>query len=326
MSMWKDVNVLVTGASGFVGSWITRALVDRGAQVVVLLRDEVPGSPLEHMGVRSRLRAVLRGDLTDFRAVERAFNEYEVGACFHLAAQAIVGIANRSPLSTFESNIKGTWNVLEAARNSEALERLVVASSDKAYGEQPELPYTEEHCLNGLHPYDASKACADILARTYHNTYGLPVAVARCANIYGGGDLNFSRLVPDTVRAALQGRNPIIRSDGTPVRDYIYIKDAVTAYLTLGDKLKKVKGGAFNFGSNAPISVLELVNEILEVAGRKDLKPVIRGRGRVKGEIDRQYLSSEKAEKLLGWRVKYPLREGLRETIEWYRDYFSSLG
>lgn len=320
---WKDVNVLVTGASGFVGAWITRALIDEGANVVVLLRDETPGSLLEYFGVKARLKSIVKGDVSDYRVVERVFNEYEVEACYHLAAQAIVGVANRSPLSTFESNIKGTWNVLEAARNSEVLQRLVVASSDKAYGEHEQLPYKEDYPLNALHPYDASKACADILARTYYNTYGLPVCVTRCANIYGGGDLNFSRLVPDTVRAVLHGRNPVIRSDGSPVRDYLYIKDAVSAYLVLGEKLMKVKGEAFNFSCGSPVSVLEMVYKILEASGRGDLKPVIKGKGRVKGEIDRQYLSSGKAEKLLGWRAGYSLEEGLRETIEWYRAYFA---
>jgi CDP-glucose 4,6-dehydratase len=322
---WKDVNVLVTGASGFVGAWITRALTDEKANVVVLLRDEVPNSPLEYFGVRARLKGIVKGDLVDYHVVERAFNEYEIEACYHLAAQTIVGVANRAPLSTFESNIKGTWNVLEAARNSKVLKKLVVASSDKAYGEHERLPYKEDYPLNALHPYDASKACADILARTYYNTYGLPVCVARCANIYGGGDLNFSRLVPDTIRAVLHGRNPVIRSDGTPVRDYLYIKDAVSAYLTLGEKLERVKGEAFNFGSDVPVSVLELVQKILEISGSKDLKPVIKGKGKPKGEIERQYLSSEKALKLLGWRAKYGLEEGLRETLEWYKAYFASL-
>jgi len=289
------------------------------------LRDEVPNSPLEYFGARAKLRGIVKGNLTDYSAVERAFNEYEIEACFHLAAQAIVGIANRSPLSTFESNIKGTWNVLEAARNSEVLKKLIIASSDKAYGEHERLPYKEDYCLNALHPYDASKACADILARTYYNTYDLPVCVARCANIYGGGDLNFSRLVPDTIRAVLESKNPRIRSDGTPVRDYLYIKDVVSAYLTLGEKLEKVKGEAFNFGSNAPISVLELVTKILEFSSSKGLRPIIKGKGKPKGEIDRQYLSSEKAEKLLGWMPKYELEKGLKETLEWYKSYFASL-
>ena len=321
---WKGVNVLVTGVNGFVGSGIAKTLVEKGAGVVALLRDDIPGSPFEYSKVRGRLRGIVNGDLTNYQVVQRAFNEYEIEACFHLAAQAIVGVANRSPLSTFESNIKGTWNVLEAARNSEVLGKLVIASSDKAYGEHEKLPYNEDYCLNALHPYDASKACADILARTYYNTYNLPVCIARCANIYGGGDLNFSRLVPDTIRSILQGGNPIIRSDGTPVRDYLYIKDAVSAYLTLGEKLGKVKGEALNFGSDQPISVLELVTKILEISG-SDLRPIIKGTGKIKGEIDRQYLSSEKAGKLLEWVPRYELEDGLKETFEWYKSYFTSL-
>ena len=321
---WKDVNVLITGANGFVGAWVAKALIEKKANVVVLLRDQVPRSTLELFGVRDRLRGIVIGDLTDYSVVHRAINEYEVEACYHLAAQAIVGVANRSPLSTFESNIKGTWNVLEAARNAEVLKRLIIASSDKAYGEHSNLPYKEDFCLNALHPYDASKACADILARTYYNTYGLPVCVSRCANIYGGGDLNFSRLVPDTIRSVIRGTPPIIRSDGTPVRDYMYIKDVVSAYLTLGEKLEEVKGEAFNFGSNAPISVLQLVTKILDIAG-SDLRPVIKGKGSIKGEIDRQYLSSEKAAKLLDWKPKYGLEDGLKETFEWYKAYFASM-
>jgi len=321
---WKDVNVLVTGVNGFVGSGIAKTLVEKGAGVVALLRDDIPGAPFEYSKVRERLRGIVNGDLTNYQVVQRAFNEYEIEACFHLAAQAIVGVANRSPLSTFESNIRGTWNVLEAARNSEVLGKLVIASSDKAYGEHEKLPYNEDYCLNALHPYDASKACADILARTYYNTYNLPVCVARCANIYGGGDLNFSRLVPDTIRSILQGGNPIIRSDGTPVRDYLYIKDAVSAYLTLGKKSGKVKGEAVNFGSDAPISVLELVTKILEISS-SDLRPIIKGTGKIKGEIDRQYLSSEKAGKLLRWAPRYELEDGLKETFEWYKSYFASL-
>ena len=318
---WKNRNVFVTGANGFIGSWITKALVEKGANVVILIRDEIPASPLSYMSnVCNKLGGIVRGSATDYAAVERIFNEYEVNTCFHLAAQAIVGVANMSPLSTFESNIKGTWNVLEAARNAKTLKKVIVASSDKAYGEHEKLPYSEEFCLNASHPYDASKACADILARTYFNTYGLPVAVTRCANIYGGGDLNFSRIIPDTIRSVLFDRNPIIRSDGTPVRDYLYIADAVDAYLTLAEKLEKVKGEAFNFGTNSPVSVLELVNKIIKISGKTHLKPIVKGEA--KGEINRQYLSSEKARKMLGWKPRYNLDRGLKETIAWYKKYF----
>jgi len=318
---WKNQNVFVTGANGFVGSWITKALVEKGANVVVLIRDDIPGSLLNCFDdIYNNLGGIVRGSITDYAAVERIFNEYEITICFHLAAQAIVGIANRSPLSTFESNIKGTWNVLEAARNTRTLQGIIVASSDKAYGEHDRLPYTEEFCLNALHPYDASKACADILARTYFNTYGLPVAVTRCANIYGGGDLNFSRIIPETIRFVLLDKNPIIRSDGTPVRDYMYIADAVDAYLLIAEKLEKVKGEAFNFGTNSPVNVLELADKIIKLSGKTHLKPVIKGEA--KGEINRQFLFSDKAKRMLGYNPKYTLDSGLNETLEWYKKYF----
>ena len=239
---WKGKSVLVTGANGFVGSWVAKALVDRGADVVAIIRDMHPKhQPAYQEEAMAGLAGMVKGDITAYEEVARVFNEYGVELCFHLAAQAIVGAANRAPLSTFDTNIKGTWNVLEAARSTGTLKGLVVASSDKAYGEHEELPYTEEFPLNGLNPYDASKACADILARAYARTYELPVTVARCANIYGGGDMNFSRIVPDTIRSLLQGREPVIRSDGKPVRDYMYIEDAVSAYVILAEKIDKAK-------------------------------------------------------------------------------------
>lgn len=320
-SFWKERNVFVTGANGFVGSWIARALVENDANVIILERDTTPKSPLRLFDLYPRL-TVISGDVTNYFTLLRVFNEYEIDTCFHLAAQAIVGMAYRSPLSTFESNIKGTWNVLEAARVSN-VDRVVIASSDKAYGEHAELPYKEEHSLDGLHPYDASKACADILTRTYFHTYSLPVAITRCANTYGGGDLNFSRIVPDTIRSVLHDKNPLIRSDGTPIRDYLYISDAVEGFLTLAEKLGSVKGKAFNFGTNSPISVLELVNKIIMLSGKSHLEPVITGTGKTTGEIDRQYLSSEKAERVLGWKPEYDLDRGLKETLEWYRGYFN---
>lgn len=322
---WKDRNVFITGANGFVGSWITKELVKKGANAVVLIRDIIPRYSLLN-DIYNELGAVINGSITDFPLIERIFNEYEIECCFHLAAQTIVGIANRSPLSTFESNIKGTWNILEAARTSKLIKRVVVASSDKAYGEQKSLPYTEDMCLLANHPYDASKACTDLLARSYYNTYGLPVAVTRCANIYGGGDLNFSRIIPDTIRSILHGDAPVIRSDGTPVREYMYVKDAVSAYLTLASQMdmKNVAGEAFNFGAEKPITVLELVNEILRVSGRNDLKPIIDGKGKTKGEIEKQFLSNEKARKVLKWQPEYDLATGLKETIQWYDEFFKS--
>ncbi len=321
---WENKRVFITGANGFLGSWLTKALVTSGARVVVLIRDWIPGSVLTNMkNVYNSLEAVVKGDLIDGQLITRIFNEHNIDSCFHIGAQTIVGIANKSPISTFESNIRGTWNILEAARNI-GLERIVIASSDKAYGEHKNLPYNEDYSLSALHPYDASKACTDILARTYARTYDMPIVVTRCANIYGGGDLNFSRIIPDTIRSILQNKDPIIRSDGTPLRDYIYIDDAVNAYLIAAEKAGKkgIKGEAFNFGSNSPIKVLDLVKEIIAVSGNKFLKPVIegRGKGRGKGEIRNQYLSSVKAERLLGWKPVCSLEKGIMETIKWYKD------
>jgi CDP-glucose 4,6-dehydratase len=312
--------VLVTGAGGFVGSWLTRALVDRHADVTVILRDEPAQSNLRVPGVRPGVNFV-RGSITDYRLVERALNEYEVDTCFHLAAQAIVAPANRSPLSTFESNIRGTWTVLEASRTCDSVTRVVLASSDKAYGAQPVLPYTEDMPLQGSAPYEVSKTCADVLARSYRLGFGMSVAVARCANIYGGGDFNFSRLVPGTIRSVLSGERPIVRSDGTPVRDYLYIEDAVAAYLALGARAEAAGASdyAFNFGSCEPVAVLELVRRIVQACGAHGLEPDVRGSGPGHNEIDRQYLDSTKAAAVLGWEPRVPLDEGLRRTVSWYR-------
>lgn len=326
---WKNTNVFVTGANGFLGSWTTKALVEKGANVTILIRDDTPKSGLTYMPeTYSRLNAVVKGDLLDFWAVERIFNEYEIEACFHLAAQTQVLISNRSPLSTFESNIRGTWNVLEAARKSELLDRIVIASSDKAYGEQKTLPYTEDMCLKGLHPYDVSKTCTDLLAQAYYNTYGLPLGITRCANIYGGGDINFDRIIPGTIRSILMDKEPIIRSDGTPVRDYLYVLDAVDAYLTLAEKMDQdiVKGQAFNFGTEKPISVLELTEKMITASGKNHLRPKILGKGKIKGEIDEQYLSSMKAKKILNWSPKYDLDTGLKESFIWFTEYFEKMG
>jgi CDP-glucose 4,6-dehydratase len=316
---WRGRSVLVTGAGGFLASWLCRALVDAGADVIGIVRDSTGERLLERHGVRQRM-TVVHGSIVDYPLVERVLNEYEADAVFHVAAQAIVGAANRSPLSTFESNIKGTWNVLEACRVSRATARLVVASSDKAYGDQAVLPYREDTALHGRYPYDASKVCTDVLARCYATTYDLPIAVTRCANIFGGGDLNWSRLIPGTIRAVLAGEAPVIRSDGTPERDYLYIDDAVDAYLTLGARLgePEVRGRAFNFGSGQPTSVLQLVGQILGAAG-SSLEPRILGQAA--GEIDRQFLDSSLARATLGWEPWVSLADGLRRTIAWYRTY-----
>jgi CDP-glucose 4,6-dehydratase len=274
---------------------------------------------LDIHGIRDEINLIY-GSITDFTLVERVFNEYEIDTCFHLAAQALVVAANRAPLSTFESNIRGTWIVLEAARQCQTVKRVVVASSDKAYGDQKVLPYQEDSELAGRYPYDASKVCADVLAHSYAATYDLPVTVTRCANIYGGGDLNWSRIIPGTVRSVLRNERPIIRSDGTMERDYIYISDAVDAYMALGQHVAEdgVRGQAYNFGSSQSISVLDLVEKILAIAKSK-LKPHILGTA--SGEIDRQFLDSSRAKRVLGWEPKYSLEEGLSITIRWYADF-----
>jgi len=320
---WLDRPVFVTGCAGFLGSWLTIALVEAGATVVGLIRDEVSFSNLRRSGYQERI-TVVRGDVTDYVFVERVLNEYEIDTVFHLAAQTIVTIANRAPLSTFESNVKGTWTVLEAARRSPKVTRVAIASSDKAYGAHEKLPYTEDAPLLGCHPYDVSKACADLIARAYAATYDLPVAVTRCANLYGGGDLNWSRIVPGTMRSVIRGERPIVRSDGTPLRDYLYVKDAVHAYLTLAEHLDEpgVRGEAFNFGMDAPKSVLEMIQAIIAVSDRPELEPVVLGEA--PNEIQAQYLDSSKARRVLDWTPRYSLEEGLRETMEWYREFLDN--
>lgn len=317
---WLDRPVFVTGCTGILGSWLTSALVDAGAAVTGLVRDEVPFTHLRRSGYQDRIR-VVRGDVTNYALVERALNEYEIDTVFHLAAQTIVPIANRSPLSTFETNIKGTWTVLEAARRSPTTECIIVASSDKAYGAHEDLPYTEDVPLRGCYPYDVSKACADRIARSYAVTYDLPVSVTRCANLYGGGDLNWSRLVPGTIRSVLRGRRPVIRSDGTLLRDYLYIPDAVAGYMTLAEQMDspEVQGEPFNFGLDDPKSVMEVVQAIIDVSDRPTLEPLVLGEA--KNEIQDQYLDSSKARQILGWAPQHSLRAGLRATLAWYREF-----
>jgi len=319
-SFWADRPVFVTGCTGFLGSWLTIALVEAGAAVVGLIRDEVPFSRLRRSGYQESI-AIVRGDVADYELIERALNEYEIDTIFHLAAQTIVPIANRAPLSTFETNVKGTWTVLEAARRSPQVSRVALASSDKAYGVHDTLPYAEEASLQGCYPYDVSKSCADLIAQAYFITYDLPVAITRCANLYGGGDLNWSRIVPGTVRSLLQGEQPIIRSDGTLLRDYLYVRDAVRAYMMLAERLDEptVQGEAFNFGMDDPQSALEMVQTIIAVSDQPTLEPVVLNEA--PNEIQAQYLDSGKAKRVLEWSPRYSLDEGLRETLVWYRDF-----
>lgn len=317
VEFWNDRNVFVTGCTGLLGSWLTKKLVESGANVIGLIRDLVPKSNLNWSGFDDKIVTV-RGEIEDYFILERVLNEYEIDTVFHLAAQTIVTIANRNPISTFNANIKGTWNLLEATRRSPLLERMVVASSDKAYGSQLNLPYDEKTPLEGKHPYDVSKSCADLLCGSYHETYGLPVCVTRCGNFYGGGDLNFNRIVPGTIRSVLENNRPIIRSDGKMVRDYFYIEDGAEAYMLLAEKMtKKIHGEAFNFSNEDPMTVLEIVNEILK-AMSSDLKPIIRNES--SNEIEKQYLSALKAREILGWNSRYSMEEGLEKTIKWYQD------
>jgi CDP-glucose 4,6-dehydratase len=324
VQFWRGKRVLVTGIGGFVGGHLAATLAGLGASVTGIIRDSRGEKRLALLG--SPPVDVVHGTLTDAELVERVLNEYEIEYCFHLAAQAIVGAANRAPVSTFDSNIRGSWCVLEAARNAPILKGLIFASTDKVYGDQPVLPYTEDSALAAKYPYDASKLCAEILAHSYAETFGLRLAILRCANIYGGGDLNWSRLIPGTARSVLEGEAPIIRSDGTLKRDYLYIDDAVDAYLTLGENLDRpeVPGQAFNFGWSRGHSVLEVVEAILEGSHRTDLRPVVLNEA--KGEIQHQWLSSEKARIVLDWRPETPLREGIALAVDWYADYLGLSG
>lgn len=321
-SFWRDRPVFVTGGAGLLGSCLIRALHEAGADVVTLLRDWVPQSELCRSHLLEKIR-VVRGELQDQALLERVLGEYEVQTVFHLAAQAIVPIANRNPVSTFESNIRGTWCLLEGCRRSPTVGQVVTASSDKAYGDHVELPYREEAPLRGRHPYDVSKSCADLLAQSYAATYKLPVVIARCGNLYGGGDLNWNRIVPGTIRSALRGERPVIRSDGAPTRDYFYVEDGLAAYLRLAERLAQepsLAGEAFNFSNEQPLSVLQLTKEILRIAGQPDLEPVIQNQA--SGEILHQYLDAGKARQKLGWEPKYNLGEGLKETVAWYQEFF----
>jgi len=307
-----------------VGSWLVKRVLERGAAVVVLVRDADPQSELYRSGDIGQV-SVVNGAIEDFWTVERAVNENDIDTVFHLAAQTIVTTAHRFPLPTFEANIRGTYNVLEACRlHADLVRRVVIASSDKAYGEPAVLPYTEEMPLQGSHPYEVSKSCADLLAQTYFRTYGLSVAIARCGNVYGGGDLNWSRIVPGTIRSLLRGEPPIIRSDGAFVRDYIYVKDVAAAYMAVAEAIdtRRAAGEAFNFSTESSVTVRDMVAAIQRVMGRMGLQPVILNR--VEGEIRSQRLSSRKAREVLGWSYLFDLERGLGETVGWYEAFFGS--
>jgi CDP-glucose 4,6-dehydratase len=304
---------------------MVKVLRERGAFVVGLLRDR-PGSSVTAMHLDAQPDFIVNGQLEDYEILVRAVNEYEIDCVMHLGAQPIVGTAYREPRATFEANIRGTWNLLEACRQISTVKRIVIASSDKAYGTAERLPYDESMPLLGRHPYDVSKSCADMIAQAYHETYRLPVAITRAANFYGGGDLNFNRIVPGTIRSVLEGKAPVLRSDGTMVRDYIYVRDIVAAYLLLAEAMddEKVWGEAYNFSVEKPLTVLQITNKVLEAMGRTDVEPVILNE--VKGEIPAQHLSAAKARRELGWVPQFSLEASLKETVAWYETYLAGVG
>jgi CDP-glucose 4,6-dehydratase len=320
---WRDRRVFVSGATGLVGGWLVKRLIEAEADVVCLVRDWVPQSEL----VQSRLLeqvTVVRGDLCDQECLERVLGEFEVETVIHLAAQAIVGIANRNPTSTFETNIGGTWKLLEACRRSPKVKQIIAASSDKAYGDAPVLPYTEETPLAGRHPYDVSKSCSDLICQTYATTYGSPVVITRCGNFYGGGDLNWNRIVPGTIRSVMRGQRPVIRSDGSFVRDYFYVEDGAAAYMHLAEQLAikpQLAGEAFNLSNETQVTVLQLVEQILAAMNSPLLPDVL---GEAIHEIKHQSLAATKARRLLSWEPLFTLDEGLSRTIAWYKNYFQA--
>jgi len=320
---WRDRPTLVTGATGLVGSWVVRRLLELEADVVCIMRDWAPESELVQADLIGKT-SLVQGDVLDQALLERVLGEYEVDTVIHLAAQTIVGVANRNPISTFESNIAGTWRLLEACRRSPLVRQVVLASSDKAYGDQETLPYTEATALAGRHPYDVSKSCADLIAQSYASTYGTPVVITRCGNFFGGGDLNWSRIVPGTIRSVLRGQAPVIRSDGTSLRDYFYVEDGAAAYLLLAERLAQeppLRGQAFNFSNETPVTVIDLVEKILRMMGSR-LTPEVRGEA--PNEIREQFLDASKARTTLGWRPVFTLDAGLRRTIDWYRSAFDA--
>ena len=321
-AFWRDRPTFVTGGTGLVGGWLVRRLVDAGADVVCLVRDWVPQSPLLREELYGRIR-VVRGDLRDQELLERALGEYEIDTVLNLAAQTIVPIANRNPSSTFETNVAGSWRMLEACRRSPTVKQVVMASSDKAYGECATLPYDESTPLRGRHPYDVSKSCSDLISHAYATTYGLPVAVTRCGNFYGGGDLNWNRIVPGTIRSVLRGQAPTIRSDGQYIRDYFYVEDGAAAYMLLAERMAtnpELAGESFNFSIELQMTVLELVDRIVRLM-ESDVRPIVQNQA--SHEIRHQYLSAEKARRVLGWQPMFTLDEGLRRAVAWYTDFLA---
>ncbi len=319
-SFWQDRNTFVTGGTGFVGANLVAGLVKLGARVVCLERDVAQPNSLDVFGLRGSV-TVVSGSIEDLSLIERVLNEYEIDSVFHLAAQALVGAANRSPLSTFEANIRGTYLVLESCRRSPKVSRIVIASSDKAYGTHDTLPYREDFPLNASFPYDVSKTCSDLIAQSFAKTYDLPVSISRSANIYGPGDLNMSRIIPGTIVSVLRNEDPIIRSDGTPIREFVYVDDVVNGYLRLAEEIEKTRGEAFNFGTNEPTAMLDLVTKIINIAGMdKEVTPNILLTTKIEREIDAQYLSADKILDTVGWKAQTCLDEGLTKTLAWYRD------
>ncbi len=321
-SFWLDRPVFITGGTGLVGSWLVKRLVEAGAEVVALVRDWVPQSELVRSNTIEKIR-VVRGEVCDLALLERTLAEYEIDTVFNLAAQAIVAIANRNPISTFESNIQGTWSVLEACRRNPTVRQVVTASSDKAYGSQPVLPYDETFPLRAEFPYDVSKACADMIAHSYATTFHVPVAITRCGNFYGGGDFHWNRIIPGTIRSVIRGERPVIRSDGNYVRDYFYVEDGAEAYMLLAEKLAQnpeLRGQAFNFSYELQETVLDIVKRILALMGC-GLEVDIRNEAN--NEIRVQYLSAQKARQVLGWRPLFDLESSLLKTIDWYREYLN---
>ena len=320
-TFWRDRPTLVTGATGLVGSWLVKRLHAAQADVVALVRDWVPASEAVRSGTLDQV-TVVRGDVRDQALLERVLGEFEINTVIHLAAQTIVGIANRNPISTYETNIQATWNLLEACRRSPKVKQIVLASSDKAYGDQEILPYDEATPLQGKHPYDVSKSCADLIAQTYAVSYGSPVVITRCGNFYGGGDLNWNRIIPGTIRSLLRNERPMIRSDGQFVRDYFYVEDGAAAYMHLAEQLAarpdELRGHAFNFSNENPVTVLQIVAEVSKVM-HSELVPDIRNEAN--NEIRKQFLSAAKARRMLNWHPLFTLKDGLEATVRWYREY-----